>query len=399
MCRVQLRRVVACALISSSALAARADPWGCDALPPSAFATHTLRSPDGRLELDFLAYGGTAQRLRVRAHRDAAVDVLLGFDDATQYCRGTFGQAGHPYFGALIGRVANRISGGAFPFAGCAGGECHTPVNELPGNDTLHGGTFGYDRRVWAVTPLNGSAAQLDYTSPAGEMGFPGELAVSVTYVLTEEPAWRILYAAHTTDGSDTVFAPTQHAYWNLNGARDLVLEHELSMPAGAHFVEVDQFLLPTGAIGAVRDRDADFLDFTRGKPVGRDINRTTVYSWGTGYDNAWIFDGWVPGGREQEQLTVVSPLSGIGMTFSTDQPSVQVYSGNFLNGTIPQKASQNPQAFYEHWGALAIEAQHFPDASSHPSFPPITLKSGEVYRQRTSYRFFGEGLADHDDD
>jgi aldose 1-epimerase len=367
---------------------AAAQDWGCDALEAAgAFDGVTLSSPSGALSLTFLPYGGTVQSLRVPSAAGVAVDVLLGFDDASQYCRGTFGNAGHPYFGALIGRVANRISRGSFALDGAT---YETPINEPPpsgGNDTLHGGTFGFDRRVWAIERLNSSAARLSYTSPDGEMGFPGELRVSVTYTLTEK-SWTLEYSG--ASAVDTVFAPTQHAYWNLNGGKAQVLEHLLSMPTASRFVEVNPFLLPTGAVGSVKDAASAFLDFTIEHAVGRDINATTRYAWGTGYDNAWIFDGWTPGGPVVEELVrVFSPLSGIGMTVSSDQPSVQVYSGNFLNGSIPQKRDQNAQGVYEHWGALAIEMQHFPDSVNNAQFPTVTLKAGATYSQTTVYSFF----------
>lgn len=391
------RRAISLLVLLSPALCLAQPPppppdWGCDALAAAgAFDSVTLFSPSGALSLTFIPYGGTAQALRVPGAGGGGgrpVDVLLGFDDASQYCRGEVGNAGHPYFGALIGRVANRISRGSFVLDGVT---FNTPINEPPpagGNDTLHGGTFGYDRRVWAVERLNASAARLSYHSPDGEMGFPGDLDINVTYTLTEG-SWDILYEA-TAGSKDTVFAPTQHAYWNLNGGAARVLEHTLAMPTASRFVEVDAFLLPTGGLGSVKDAANSFLDFTAEKPVGRDINSTTRYSWGTGYDNAWVFDGaWAPGGPAVELVRVFSPLSGIGMIVSSDQPSVQVYSGNFLNNSIPQKRDQDPSRVYEHWGALAIEMQHLPDSVNNPSFPTTTLLAGASYTQHTSYSFF----------
>lgn len=386
---VRRAAVAACLLV----VAAAQDPWGCAQVPADAFVTRSLRSPHGAIQLDFVPYGGTAQRLLVHSPigPGPVVDVILGFDDATQYCYGTYGDAGHPYFGATIGRVANRISGGSFPFASCAGGTCYTPVNEPAGNDTLHGGTYGYDRRVWTVTSLNASAARLSYNSPSGEMGFPGALHVDVTYTLTDSPpAWTIEYSARTTDGSDTVFSPTQHAYFNLNGAAFPATEHDLGMPNADRFVVVDEFLLPTGVVGSVKDPASAFLDFTVMHAVGRDINATTRYSWGTGYDNAFVFSDWSRGMAPREVARVFSPHTNIGMAIVTDQPSLQVYSGNQLSGTIPQKKSQGgANARYVHWGALALETQAYPDSVNHANFPSVVLRAGEVYGSRTSYRFF----------
>lgn len=381
-----MKKAVA-ALLAAAALplAAAQDPWGCAQVPAAAFTPIALASPSGAgIDLAFVPYGGTAQKLHARGRDGQLRDVLLGFDDASQYCKGTLGDAGHPYFGALIGRVANRITNG---HAVIDGRDAYFPINEAPGNDTLHGGTFGFDRKVWAVTLLNKSAALLQYTSPDGEMGFPGTLSVNVTYVIGED-SWTIAYSATALD-ADTIFAPTQHAYWNLAGSAALVTEHRMAVPDGAYVLDVSPFLLPTGALLSVADAASSFLDFRVEKAVGRDIGAGTLFSWGHGYDHAWIFGNWTSGQAPVERVRVVSPESGIGMAVSTDQPSVQIYSGNFLNGTIPQKSGQDPRAFYEHWGALAIEAQHYPDAPNHASFPPITLYKGQTYAQTTTYRFF----------
>ncbi len=295
----------------------RDDPFNCSQLAAAgAFREHWLSN--GRLNLSFVAYGGVVTRLLFPDAAGAARDVVLGFDEPSRYCADAGGQ--HPYFGALIGRVANRIANGSFTLDGRA---VTTPINEPAGNDTLHGGPLGFDRRVWRVEVLNASAAVLRYDSADGEEGFPAEVAVEVTYALTEDDRWQIEYVAKPR--ADTVIALTQHTYWNLNGAQDTACEHVLGMASARRFLEVDEHLLPTGAFRSVREDD--WMDFTRPKAVGRDIGRGRVTPFG-GYDNAFVFGGWRRGQPPVARLLALSPLSGIAMELITDQPSVQMYSG-----------------------------------------------------------------------
>ena len=362
------------------------DPYNCDKVPSSAFQSQRLSSPSGNgISLDFISYGATAQRLLVPTP-SGVVDVLLGFDDGSIYCTGQ-PTAGHPYFGATIGRVANRIHDGQFPWKG---GFAHTSINEQPGNDTLHGGLFGFDRNIWDVTMLNKSAVMFNLLSPDGDMGFPGDVNATVTWVL-DENSWTLIYSAFSPSSMDTVVSLTNHAYFNLNGAVAQVLEHSFVMPAATQVLAVDNFLLPTGSTIDVTDHsiiENAALDFTSPKLIGKDINNTRVYSWGQGYDNAFVFNDYVPGQGLVERAVASSNLSGISMTVSTDQPSLQVYSGNFLNGSIPSKSDQPRSHGYLHWGALAIEAQQFPDAVNHPNFPSILLLGGQKYTQITKYTF-----------
>lgn len=359
-------------IATAGASATAADPYGCAALNASgAFNTVTLKSGD--IELRFIPYGGTVTNIFVKDRNGATKDIVLGFDDPTQYC--AFAQ--HPYFGALIGRVANRISNGTFVLDGV---RAYTPINELPGNDTLHGGTIGFDRRQWSVSQTDASHAVLTLTSPDGEMGFPGDLdMITVKYGL-EGSTWTIDYEA-TSGSSDSVCSLTQHTYWNLNGGVGDVLDHVLEMKSATRVLEVTSFLLPTGAFVNVSAQRP--LDFTQAKSVGRDINATLAFSWGHGYDFAWVFDNWIAG-KQVPQLNVFSPATGISLEMATDQISAQVYSGNFLNGSIPAKAGQGGS--YPHWGALALEAQALPDAVNHVNFPSVIVKAGQTYRQSTSY-------------
>jgi aldose 1-epimerase len=351
-----------------------------------------IRNAAGTLEATFIPYGATLTHLVFLggSHVAGPVDVVLGWDDAVQYCA----CKAHTYFGATIGRVANRIAQGRFTLGGR---EHHLPLNEKDFN-TLHGGMKGFDRRVFNIVNHTTSSVTFEYESPDGEEGFPGTLKVQVTHTITDKNEWQLRY--HATSDNDTPVALSNHAYFNLNGnvnSTPTVLEHVMSIPEGKKYLEVDAHLLPTGKIAPVED--TPFLDFTAPKPLGRDIDQGSVTSQG-GYDNAYVLDSWTPGRRPEDlpvALQVQTPVTGIGMRVRTDQPSLQIYSGNFLNATDPEqrirrKRSQSigsePQ-YYNWRGALVVEAQQLPDSLHHAKFPSIILRTGEAYNQFTSYEFF----------
>jgi aldose 1-epimerase len=348
--------------------------FNCTSQPAGAFSPIALTNAANTLTVVFIPYGGTVVNVFF-----GGADVVLGFDDPRNYC--AFSQ--HPYFGATIGRVANRITNGTFVLDGVT---YHTPINEPAGPGTLHGGTVGFDRRVWTVASRTSSSATLTYSSPDGEMGFPGQLYSSVTFTVTDEDAWVLEYTA-VADAADTVVSLTNHAYWNLNGRASDVLTHVLSMPSADSIVDVTESLLPTGKLDPVA---GTAVDFTSPKPVGRDINNTVIPA--DGYDNAFVFSQWSAGQQPVSRVNVSSAETGINMEIITDQPSVQVYSGNFLNGSIPAKQALCPDpstpCFYPYHGALALEAQQYPDAVNHPAFPSVVLKAGQTYHQTTAYRF-----------
>lgn len=363
---------------AAAALAcAQAPPFNCSTQPAGAFVPVQLSNAAGSLRLSLLPYGGTVQRLIVHG-----TDVVLGFDDPLQYCANAI----HPYFGAVIGRVANRIAGGAFSLHGAP---VSTPLNEAwagGGGDTLHGGWVGWDRRVWAVeVAAGGAAATLRLESADGEEGFPGAVSVAVTYTLGDDDSWSIDYEA--TAHADTVISMTQHTYWNLNGCAANVTEHILELRGAGTTLAVDEHLIPTGAFAPVSSQP--WMDFTRPKAIGRDIAEGTVTPTG-GYDNAWIFDDWDEAAPPAVRAVAYSPLSRIEMTVTTDQPSIQFYSGNFLDGTLAHKADQGP-GVYSRWDALALEAQRYPDTVHHAGdarWPTVEVQAGGTYRQHTAYRF-----------
>lgn len=217
-------RLLGTVLLPAIATAARADPFNCTLIDPSAFTRITLTNNVPGMNVSFIPYGATLTNFYVPGKDGASYDVALGFDDTTQYCAAMVnGSAAHPYFGAAIGRVANRIAGGTFDLDGVT---YNTPINELytktpsgpDGNkgDTLHGGTVGWDRRVWSVLRRNASSVTFGLLSPDGDMGFPGDVAVTVCYTLTdaggangEAPSWDIAYTATTS--AATVIAMSQH--------------------------------------------------------------------------------------------------------------------------------------------------------------------------------------------
>lgn len=379
-------------LLLSPSLAAQV-LFNCSDQPDDAFVPIVLVSNNGALNLTFIPYGGTVTSLLVGLKNGGPpVDVVLGFDDPTQYCR----NAQHSYFGALIGRVANRIAGGAFDLNGAI---YHTPINEPPpngGNDTLHGGFVGFDRRVWTVSKTAPNTATLTLEFADGDQGFPGALAVAVTYTLDDGGAWWIDYRATTT--LDTVVSLTQHTYFNLNGCQAPATEHVLWMPHGSSFVAVDAYLVPTGSFTEVALMPP--MDFTAPKSVGKDIaDAPAAAATGGGYDNAFVFPLAEVGNDPVRMLaSLQSPLSGVAMEILSDQPSLQVYSGNYLDGSLPAKADQGGGSsggvVYDHWYALALEAQLLPDAVHHlddPQWAPTPrLRAGEQYHQRTGYRFAG---------
>lgn len=338
------------------------------------------------MEAWFIPYGATLTHLVVKDNKKLPRDVVLGWDNATEYCA----NAEHTYFGATIGRVANRIAGGKFEFHGKT---YHTELNEDA--DTLHGGWVGFDRRSWTVHARNSSSVTFTYFSPDGEMGFPGNLWLTVRHTVTEDNTWMLQYSAKT-DGQ-SLLAMTNHAYFNLNANIDntpTVLKTSLHMGSASKFLEVDTNLLPTGRVLDIKQH-APWMDFTRGKTLGHDIDKGTVTAQG-GYDNAWLFTDTPTPGVLRHVATAVSPATGIRLNMFTDQRGVQIYTGNFLNGTDPKlrlrrKKSQSfgPDPQYYHWrGAFTLEAQGYLDALHHPSFPQWELTKDQPYQWNTAFRF-----------
>jgi aldose 1-epimerase len=324
----------------------------------------------GGLEARVMTYGGILLSLKVPDRNGHVDNIVLGFDSADGYY--TTGQ----YFGALIGRYANRIGKGRFTLNGV---EYKLTVNR--GEHHLHGGVNGFNRVVWRARPLQtptGATLELTYLSADGEEGYPGNLSVKVVYTLTNNNELRIEYSAVTD--TDTVVNLTNHSYFNLAGqGQGDILEHELMINA-ARFTPVDSGLIPTGELRNVQGTP---FDFTRMTAIGSRINQDDEQlKFGNGYDHNWVLNGEI--GKLRKGAAVRESRTGRVMEVWTTEPGVQLYSGNFLDGTMIGKGGKT----YQRHDALCLETQHYPDSPNQPEFPTATLKAGERYRSTTIYRF-----------
>jgi aldose 1-epimerase len=328
-----------------------------------------------RLTVGVLTYGATIQSLLVADRDGVPADVTLGFDDLAGYI------GPHPYFGAVIGRFANRIAGGRFELEG----EQHwLPVNRGP--NCLHGGTEGFDRRMWTARPIEApgaAAVELSLTSPDGDMGFPGTLEATVRYTLQGNDL-TIAYAA-VTDRT-TVVNLTNHAYFNLAGAGAGTIENHLLTLAASRYTPVDDDLIPTGELAAVEGTP---MDFREAKPIGTHLRADDPQLVrAQGYDHNWVLDDAAldnaDGGGRRMAARAHDPGSGRVLEVLTDQPGLQFYSGNFLDGSLVGKGGRA----YRQGDGFCLETQHFPDSPNHEHFPTTVLHPGESYTTSTTFRF-----------
>lgn len=318
-----------------------------------------------------MSHGATLLSVLAPDRNGRQHDVTLGFDDPAAY----FGV--HPYFGAVIGRFANRIAGARFTLDGH---EHRLSANE--GRNHLHGGTRGFDKVSWTrCGERAGDSPQVSWqhVSPAGEEGYPGLLVVRAHYSVCAGTL-RLDYEA--TSDAPTPINLTHHAYWNLLGRGD-VLGHRLQL-LGSHFLPVDEELIPTGERRPVAGTPMDFMNPAL---IGARLDSSDVQLAAAkgGYDHCWALDRLTPGLQLAARLT--EPTSGRVMEVSTTEPGVQFYSGNQLDGSVRGKGGHA----YEKYGGLCLETQHFPDGPHHPEFPSTVLRPGQTYRQSTTYRFFVE--------
>jgi aldose 1-epimerase len=325
---------------------------------------YTLTNANGAAA-KIMTYGATLTELHVPGRDGKMGDVVLGFDNLAQYVKG------HPYFGSTVGRVANRIAKGKFTLDGK---EYTLAVNNGPNH--LHGGLKAFDKVVWKAEPVksaDGAAVKFAYHSPDGEEGYPGNLDVAVTYTLTNDNTLRIDYTAKTDKATPVNL--TNHAYFNLAGQGD-VLGHRM-MLAADRYVVVDDTLIPTGELKEVRGTP---MDFRTPHSIGVRIDQVGADP--KGYDHCYVLNS---GGRSFALAArVTEPTTGRVMEMYTDEPGVQFYTGNFLDGSLTGKGG----FVYQKHAAFCLEAGSFPDAVNHPSFPSVILRPGETYRQRTEYRF-----------
>jgi aldose 1-epimerase len=320
---------------------------------------------DGKIEVGIMTYGGIVVSLRVPDRNGKLEDVVLGCDSVEKYVTQT------AHFGGIIGRYANRIAHGTFQLDG---NTYHIPKND--GDNALHGGTIGFDKVVWEAKQIP-DGVEFTQVSKDGDQGFPGTLTTHVRYTVSGG-ALRIEYSA-TTD-KDTVLNLTNHSYFNLKGqGNGDVLETVLEIDA-SRMTPVDATLIPTGELKSVEGTP---FDFRKPHAIGERINsEDPQLSLGHGYDHNFVLDH--PADKLSEAAEAYEPTSGRTLKVLTTEPGVQLYTGNFLDGSITGKEGKVYKARY----AFCLETQHFPDSPNHPKFPSTELKPGQKFHSVTVYEF-----------
>ena len=331
---------------------------------------HTLTNAAG-VSADILDLGGIVASLKTPDRDGKMADIVLGCKDVASY------MADSPYFGCITGRYANRIAKGKFSLDG----KTYTLATNNDLNH-LHGGEVGFNKKIWSAIATVTDAdptLKLSYTSPDGEEGYPGTLKSEVTYSLTKDNALKIQYVA-TTDKA-TVLNLTHHGYWNLAGhdSGKTVLDHEVQLHCDA-FTPTDATAIPTGEIRKVTGTP---FDFTKPHRIGERIEAKDVQiTFGKGYDHNYVING--EAGTLRPVAFVHEPTSGRILEMLSDDHGVQLYTGNFLDGTFTGKDGQ----VYQQRQGFCLECQRHPDTPNQPTFPSAVLKPGETYKKTTVYKF-----------
>lgn len=328
---------------------------------------YTLTNLSG-MQVKITNYGGAIVSILAPDKGGNLGEVTLGFDNLNQYL------AGCPYFGCIVGRYANRIARGRFTL-----NNVEYSLAQNNGDNHLHGGIVGFDKVVWQAEEFSGDEGVgliLTYQSVDGEENYPGTLAVTVLYTLTDDNELKIDYSA-TTD-ADTIINLTNHTYFNLAGSGH-ILDHQMYLNADK-FTPIDATLIPTGELRCVKDTP---LDFTTPTVIGDRIEQNDEQlNFAGGYDHNWVIN------QSDDALTlaarVFEPVTGRILETYTTQPGIQFYSGNFLTGST---TGPDDRVYHKRAG-FCLETQHFPDSPNKPEFPSTVLKPGEEYRQTTVYKF-----------
>ncbi|MFC5532707.1 aldose epimerase family protein [Rhodocytophaga aerolata] len=327
---------------------------------------YTLTNDNG-MTVKITNYGAIITSLVTKDKNGNPGDIVLGFDSLESYLKG------HPFFGAVAGRYANRIKEGKFTLDGK---EYKLATNN--GKNHLHGGIKGFDKVVWTPEEIN-NGLKLTYKSKDMEEGYPGNLTATVTYVINDNNELRINYTAETD--KPTPVNLTNHSYFNLAaGQAKNNLDHVMFIQADKYTV-VDETMIPTGELRPVKGTP---FDFTTPQPIGARIEQT-----GGGYDHNFVLIKKTPG-EMSLAATVYEPTSGRVMEVYTTQPGVQFYAGNFLDGSLTGKGGVN---YVKRYG-FCLETQHFPDSPNQAAFPSTILKPGETYKQATIFKFSAENRA-----
>ena len=346
------------------------------ALTPGHSEPQVVHDPDAQfnlknthgMEVRLASYGARITSIKVPDRNGAMADVVLGFNTVEPYRS----SVKKPYLGATLGRYAGRIANGRFTLDGVA----HL-LAKNNGPNHNHGGVTGFDKVVWEAKQLR-NGVQFDYTSSDGEEGYPGTLKARVTYTLTDANELIIDYRA-TTDRATPVNL-SNHTYFNLAGeGSDTVLDHELMIDA-EEMLPIDKTSVPTGKIAFVAGTP---FDFRHPKPVGRDIDQTNEQlANGSGYDHTFVLNP--KKGAKKPAATLYEKTSGRKLVVFTDQPGLQLYTANFLDGSLNGKSGKP----YLKRSSLCLETQHFPDSPNQPKFPNTILRPGETYQTKTIYQF-----------
>lgn len=367
-----LSTAIAACLMAGSAEAATAKKSTFGTLPDGRAVSSVTLSNEKGVSATIIAYGATLQSVIMPDRDGKQADVALGYDNIGEYL------AKPQYFGSTVGRFANRIAAGRFTLDGQT---YQTPVNN--GANSLHGGTQGFDKVLWDVQSVSEGATAsvtLRYVSRDGDQGYPGTMTVDAIYSLSETNELTIDYRAVTD--KPTIVNITNHAYWNLlgEGAVAGAMGHLVTIPAET-YLPTDAGSIPTGEFRPVA---GTVFDFRKPQPVGKRVREASdeQIRFGRGYDHNWVVSKTPPKDR-QLMARVVAPGSGRGFELWANQPGVQFYSGNFLDGTSHGKSKK----IYRMGDAIVLEPQNFPDAPNQQGFPSARLEPGQTYRNIMTYR------------
>ena len=330
---------------------------------------YSFKNENG-MQVDIINYGGIITSLKVPDKNGETEDIVLGYNKLEDYINE------NPYFGSIIGRYGNRIAKGKFNL----NGNQYTLATNNDENH-LHGGNIGFDKVIWeAETKINSNSSSLilKYLSRDMEEGYPGNLYTTVTYKITNDNSVEIKYEAQTD--KTTVINLTQHSYFNLSGDfNQSILNHKVKINAN-QFLPVNKSLIPTGNKLNVSMTPFDFRNY---KEIKKDINADDLQlNYGNGYDHCWVLNDYKNGYRLV--ASAFHEESGRLMEVYSDQPGLQFYTGNFLDGSLPQKE----EGFYDFRSGFCMETQHFPNSPNQPDFPSVTLNPNEKYYSKTSYKF-----------
>ena len=330
---------------------------------------YSFKNENG-MQVDIINYGGIITSLKVPDKNGETEDIVLGYNKLEDYINE------NPYFGSIIGRYGNRIAKGKFNL----NGNQYTLATNNDENH-LHGGNIGFDKVIWeAETKINSNSSSLilKYLSRDMEEGYPGNLYTTVTYKITNDNSVEIKYEAQTD--KTTVINLTQHSYFNLSGDfNQSILNHKVKINAN-QFLPVNKSLIPTGNKLNVSMTPFDFRNY---KEIKKDINADDLQlNFGNGYDHCWVLNDYKNGYRLV--ASAFHEESGRLMEVYSDQPGLQFYTGNFLDGSLPQKE----EGFYNFRSGFCMETQHFPNSPNQPDFPSVTLNPNEKYNSKTTYKF-----------